>query len=512
MSLALLLSRLLLAGVLIVAGIAKLADLHGSRQAMGDFGVPSLLATPLGTLLPVAELAVAMALVPRVSAWWGAVGALILVLLFIAGIVFNLARGRAPDCHCFGQLHSEPIGWSTLARNAILVGIAAFVLWQGRTDPGLSAVAWIGALTIGERVGLVLAVLVFAVMTVQGWLLYHVLRRYGSLLLRVEALETSSSGTAGSGESVRAASSPPVGLAVGTAAPSFRLSGLSDETLTLEALRTPGKPIVLLFVDPGCGPCTALLPEVGRWQREYTGKLTVALISRGTVEANRHKTAEHGVTPILLQRDREVAQDYQANGTPSAVIVRANGTIGSPLAQGADAIRALVAGAIGLPVLGTLPAAAVNGNGLRGGNVLATAQTSTGLKVGEPAPALSLPDLNGKIVNLADFRGKRTLVLFWNPGCGFCQRMLNDLKAWETSLPPSAPTLLVVSTGDVEANWALGLHAPVLLEPSFSTGQAFGARGTPSAVLIDAEGRIVSEVAVGAPAVLALAGGVSDLV
>jgi cytochrome oxidase Cu insertion factor (SCO1/SenC/PrrC family) len=31
----------------------------------------------------------------------------------------------------------------------------------------------------------------------------------------------------------------------------------------------------------------------------------------------------------------------------------------------------------------------------------------------KPAPALSLPDLDGKMVNLEDFRGKVVLVFFW---------------------------------------------------------------------------------------------------
>ena len=39
-----------------------------------------------------------------------------------------------------------------------------------------------------------------------------------------------------------------------------------------------------------------------------------------------------------------------------------------------------------------------------------------------------------------------------------------------------------------------------------SVGSKFGASGTPMAVLVDAEGKIASEVAAGAPAVLALAG------
>ena len=54
-----------------------------------------------------------------------------------------------------------------------------------------------------------------------------------------------------------------------------------------------------------------------------------------------------------------------------------------------------------------------------------------GPKVGEPAPEVALPDLEGQTVKLEDFRGEETLVLFWNPGCGFCQQMLPDLKAWE---------------------------------------------------------------------------------
>jgi hypothetical protein len=49
------------------------------------------------------------------------------------------------------------------------------------------------------------------------------------------------------------------------------------------------------------------------------------------------------------------------------------------------------------------------------------------------------------------------------------------------------------------------LQSPVVLDQTFTTGQAFGVSGTPSAVLVDAEGMIASEIAVGAQAVLALA-------
>ena len=66
--------RLLLCVVFLIAGLAKLADLAGSRQALRDFGVPAVLADPFGVLLPVAELAVAVALMLAVTAWWAALG------------------------------------------------------------------------------------------------------------------------------------------------------------------------------------------------------------------------------------------------------------------------------------------------------------------------------------------------------------------------------------------------------------------------------------------------------
>jgi uncharacterized membrane protein YphA (DoxX/SURF4 family) len=75
-----LVARLLLAGVFAIAGLAKLADRSGSRQAVIDFGLPSSYAGPLSILLPLVELAVAAALIPTSTAVWGAIGALVLLL------------------------------------------------------------------------------------------------------------------------------------------------------------------------------------------------------------------------------------------------------------------------------------------------------------------------------------------------------------------------------------------------------------------------------------------------
>jgi thiol-disulfide isomerase/thioredoxin/uncharacterized membrane protein YphA (DoxX/SURF4 family) len=509
-----LIARLVLAGVFALAGVAKLSNLKGSRQAIRDFGVPPAMAAPLGLLLPLAELSVAATLLPASTAWWGALGALALLSVFVVGITYNLARGRKPDCHCFGQLHSAPAGWKTLARNGVLAAVAGFVLWTGyKGGAGPSALSWAGALSAAQLLALFGGLVVLSLLAGQWWFLVHLLRQNGRLLVRLEAVEASL-GTDGSAvapsQNGTAVHQEAEGLPVGSAAPEFGLSGLFGETLTLETLRSSGKPVMALFTDPGCGPCNAMLPEVGRWQEEHAHKLTLALISRGEVEENKAKAQEHGLKNVLVQKDWEVSESYEVRGTPSAVLVSPEGKVESPVAGGAEGIRGLLAYAVGerarLPMYPHQPR--TEGEPCPNcGKVHAAAPTMPATReIGEPAPEVNLADLQGTTVELEDFRGQETLVLFWNPGCGFCQQMLPEIKQWEENRPEGAPNLLFVSAGTEEANRDMKLSSPVLLDQNFATGRAFGASGTPSAVLVDAEGRIASEVAVGAPAVLDLAG------
>ena len=507
MDVTLLILRLVLAGVFGLAAVTKLADLPGSRAAMEGFGLPKRLAAPAGLALPLVELSIAILLLPVATSWWGALAGLGLMLAFIAGIGYNLARGRTPDCHCFGQVYSEPIGKGTLARNGVLALLAGGLVARGPDGQGTSVAGWSAGVATTDGVLLATSLATLAVLGVVAWLVVQLIGQNGRLLLRLDALEAgSAAGTPLAGQAAIApaggghgAGAAPAGLAVGTVAPAFSLPRLDGETVTLESLRAGGKPVMLLFTDPGCGPCTALLPEIGRWQQAYAPSLTLALASRGTREANAAKAGEHGISRVLLQGDREVSEAYRSVPTPSAVLIRPDGTIGAAAAQGGDAIRALVTRTTARPV----PVVPVAPNGNGNGNGTHAAPAAAG--VGQSAPEVSLPDLDGETVSLQSLRGNPTLVLFWNPGCGFCSRMLDDLKAWEANAPAGAPRLLVVSTGTVEANRAMGLTSTVVLDEGFATGRTFGVSGTPSAILVDAEGRIASDPAVGAPAVLALA-------
>ena len=470
-----LLIRLALSLVFAVAGIAKLLDRVGSRRSMREFGVPVVLAPTLAIALPLAELGCAFALVRGAWAWWGAVGSLALLGIFVAAIAINLARGRTPDCHCFGKLHSEPVGWTTVARNVALALLAAIIVWQGPDSVGPGLRTWLRALTGTELTLLVLfgALVILAALTIV--MVYQLLAQNGRMMLRIEALEAKLGGAAAE------PSSPPAGVPVGTDAPAFSLSGLDGIPVTLDTLRELGKPLLLFFTEAGCSGCDAVLPDVARWQREHRDRLLIVPIGRGDAQVNQAKSIAHGLENVLLQENREVAEAYKVQATPSAVLIK-DGAIASALAAGADEIRALVFNA-------TLPEP---------------------VKKGDRAPSLELPDVDGKPLDIGTLRGRRSVLLFWSPSCGFCKAMLEDLRSWERTRSRLAPQLVVISTGSPDANREQRFRSPVLLDHAFGAGRVFGATGTPSAVMLDEQGTIVSDVGVGAPAVLTLLGAAAN--
>ena len=118
-----------------------------------------------------------------------------------------------------------------------------------------------------------------------------------------------------------------------------------------------------------------------------------------------------------------------------------------------------------------------------------------------------LPDSSGAELTLQGVQGNTPALLFWNPPCTFCQRMLPKLVAWEKDTPHGAPKLVVVSASARAANETADFRATVLFEETSRLAREFRVSGTTSAVLVDGDGRIASELAVGESNVFALLGG-----
>jgi hypothetical protein len=327
----LLIARLLLAGVFAVAGAAKLTDLAGTRRALAGFGIPDRLGGSLALALPLAELAIAVAFLPRASARLAAMAAVVLLLIFLAAIVGNLAQGRRPDCRCFGRLRAAPIGTSTVALNLALVAVAGLCAWS----PGPSLATWFGQFTAFERVAIVAGAVAMIGISATVGLLWQILQQQRTLSARLEQWQSQLAP-----RNTAPAKSAHEGLPIGSTAPPFALEALGDGNLTLDNLLAAGKPVLLVFTDPDCEACEAMLPDLARWQDDPA--FTLAVLSAGTPEENQ-ALAAHGLQRVALQWKAEVADDYACEGTPGAVLVRPDGTIGSAVAGGKEAVAKLIA-------------------------------------------------------------------------------------------------------------------------------------------------------------------------
>jgi hypothetical protein len=115
------LSAWVLAVVLVVAAGAKLVRGDATGAEMAELGLvaPGLLAR----LVPMAELVAAALLV--ILPPWGGTLSFALLAAFTAVLIQVLRSGRTVSCSCFGGLADRPISRWTLARNVVLLLLAA---------------------------------------------------------------------------------------------------------------------------------------------------------------------------------------------------------------------------------------------------------------------------------------------------------------------------------------------------------------------------------------------------
>ena len=344
--------RLLLAAVFLLAGATKLIDPRGTRRALRDFGVPRFVVTPMVLILPLLEIAVAVALVPASLAWYGAWGALALLAVFLLAVGVAMLRGRKPDCHCFGQIHSAPVGWQTLVRNVVLAAGAGALIYRGPGKSGPDVWTWIATLSeTGQKTafvaGLAVAFVFFRLLNSARPESQSIASELSLSVDEEEAEEEESPQPRRAPRpQPRPAPAGPVargiGFPIGTPAPEFELPDLNGEKRSLQSLRAQGKNVLLIFLSPFCKPCQAMLPNLVGWTREMEQPPHIVLISRGAAQDNLAKLKDFEPSRVLLQRGFEVATAYDCDATPAAVLVGADGMIRSLLAVEGRAIKQLL--------------------------------------------------------------------------------------------------------------------------------------------------------------------------
>ncbi|GAB2551679.1 hypothetical protein GCM10027167_68730 [Nocardia heshunensis] len=284
-----------------------------TRDALAAFGVAARLVPTVAWSLPMVEASIALGVAAPYVCVPASVAGVILMGVFTGAVAWRLWQGERPACACFGEPSATPIGPGTLVRNLVLlaVGVAATVGAVRYPRLPITGIS-------GDRLLLVTACVVLAAVQV----------RQAMAMRALHARIEESNGKVA------------VQLPIGSRAPSFELPSTTGST-SLRQLLTSGRPQLLVFLQPACGPCKSIagvLPELAAGVREW---VDVVVIGSGTLEENALWRTEYGINDYLVQRSSEIGRRYAITGTPAAIQIDPGGRIQSEPAAGSGGIRKL---------------------------------------------------------------------------------------------------------------------------------------------------------------------------
>jgi peroxiredoxin len=136
-------------------------------------------------------------------------------------------------------------------------------------------------------------------------------------------------------------------------------------------------------------------------------------------------------------------------------------------------------------------------------------ETINALKPGAPAPLFRLPDLQGRMIAMEEYRGRRVLLVFTDPQCGPCDELAPFLVGLHSENDKKGLAVVIVGRGNPEANRRKaeqhGFQFPVVIQPKWKLSKEYGTLATPVAFLIGEDGLLAAEVAAGKEPIIALA-------
>jgi len=126
---------------------------------------------------------------------------------------------------------------------------------------------------------------------------------------------------------------------------------------------------------------------------------------------------------------------------------------------------------------------------------LRTLAAAGATSLGEPAPAFTLPALDGSRLSLEQFRGQPVIVNFWWSGCPPCRQEMPLLQSYADA-HPNVRLVLVDPVDGVDGARAfvasLHVHAPVLLDDGGHVAAGYGVAAYPTSIFVRSDGTVAS--------------------
>lgn len=116
-----LIASVLIGAMFVYSGVMKVAGREDWMRQSADLDVPRWLAQ----IVPWYEIVLGAALLSGVARPWPSIVAVATLLVFTWFIARRMLDGTRPPCACFGSRSMRPLGRRHLARNGVLVLVAA---------------------------------------------------------------------------------------------------------------------------------------------------------------------------------------------------------------------------------------------------------------------------------------------------------------------------------------------------------------------------------------------------
>lgn len=319
-------AQVLLSLTLLVSGLSKIRDPRATEDAMRSLRLPARKLHPLASRL-IAPTELALAVLAWIPVPWVqtvvAAATLALMTAFLVTIARALTFPEKVSCSCFGTLGSPTVSRATLGRNIVLVALSVIALIAAGSGitahtelhHGLTLLGWALALTVTALLTVLTMGISRPATDADPYTAPAIQSRPSSeSAANVEGMEDV--------EELDYERTP---------IPHALVRRSDGELATLHSIAT-GHAALLVWINPGCGPCERILDKLPAWREQLTPYVVTHVVVPRSLDSLFGQDTERVGAEPLEDIQRTLSGALGIGGWPAAVLLGADGMLaGGPV-------------------------------------------------------------------------------------------------------------------------------------------------------------------------------------